>query len=323
MNNKIKIGLIGVGYWGKNILRNIVTSEKTQIACVCDKNVKLARQRLKEHNLLDKVRVYDSLINFYNHEDMDAVAIATPAGTHYELSKLSLENNKHVLVEKPMCFTTAEARKMVNLANKNNLTLMCDHTFCFSGTTNAVKKIVNSGELGNIISINSSRLNLGLFQKDTNVIWDLAPHDFSILQHILGNFEVKSQNVHVTKSPVSEFAAESHVFLQTKSNIQVTVYSSWISPVKERKLVVVGDKKMLVWDDLAEDKIKVYDKNVKKVNNKIEYYDNGFEVVNFDKTEPLLNMINHFADCIANGKESISSGEKSYQIVKILSEANE
>ena len=319
MNEKIRIGLIGVGYWGKNILRNIITSDNAEIACVCDNDLALAKKRLQSYNLESKIPIFSNLVEFFNCDNVDAVAIATPASTHYQLSKLALENNKHVLVEKPMCFTNSESNTLINLANKNNLTLMCDHTFCFAGPTMAVKEIIQSGELGKIISINSTRLNLGLFQKDTNVLWDLAPHDLSILQYVLEDFEVISQDTQIVKSPVSEHAAEAHVFLKLKSNVNVSIHNSWINPTKERKFTVIGDKKMLVWDDLSDDKIKLYNKNVTIKDEKINYYDEGYEVLNFNQTEPLLNMINHFVDCILTNSESIASGNKSQQIVSILS----
>jgi len=318
-NNKVRVGLVGLGYWGKNLIRNILTSEQMQLACVCDLEVATTKDILNSHKGVEDVEIFQKFKDFVSYENVDAIIIATPPSTHYKFAKLALENNKHVLVEKPMCRTVIKAGKLNRLAKKNNLTLMCDHTYCFSGPTQAIKSIIEAGSLGNIINIHSSRLNLGLFQNNLDVLWDLAPHDLSIIQYLLNNLDVSNVNKNIVKHPVSDLTSEAHLHITLTSGIHITIHNSWISPFKERRMVIIGDKKMCVWDDLSEEKIKLYDTQVVTTNEGIGYRNEGCHNVSYERGEPLQEMINHFSECIINKKEPISSGNTATKIVQILS----
>ena len=321
MTNKIKIGLVGVGYWGKNLLRNFQSSAATELVAICESDSSKARTLATQH---DKVQVYQTIESMIAATDIEAVAIATPVGSHYNLAKYALSQGKHVLLEKPITVTSAQADELVTIAESLGLTLMCDHTFCFSSPVRTIKDIVSQGMLGEVLLINSTRTNLGLFQQDVDVIWDLCPHDLSIFEFLLGeNFVVDTIKTTTTNHPASEYAADAFVSLKMKNGIVANIHCSWISPTKKRQFVIVGTEQMLVWDDMANEKIKLYDKNVSRTGNTFEYKDRGIAVPVIDQTEPLAEMVSHFASCVIHNTTPISSGKIAANIVKILETAGE
>jgi predicted dehydrogenase len=316
----INIGVVGYGYWGPNIVRNFNASNGASVISVCDKNSKVLRNIKKTYPSVQTTSDYNKVII---SPDIDAVAIVTPVFTHFELAKKALQNGKHIFVEKPFTATAAQAEELIELANKNNLKIMVDHTFLFTGAVRKIKELVDSGVLGNLYYFDSSRVNLGLFQHDVNVLWDLAPHDLSIMdylideqpdcisasgkKHINGYEDVAYMTVHFTNNMIAHF------------NV------NWLSPVKIRSTLIGGEKKMLVWNDLdADEKIKVYDKGV-EVSTKngiydllVSYRSGDMFAPKVEQTEALKLEAEYFVDCILNDKTPFNDGHAGLRVVKML-----
>ena len=325
INVDINVGVIGYGYWGPKLARNIHQIPGATLSMVSD---------LRDDRLADITTVYPETIATKNYQDLleadlDAVIIATPVNMHYPLAKDALQAGKHVLVEKPITSDSAQAQELVDLAAARGLTLMVGHTFEFNPAVEAVREVIQSGELGEIYYLNSTRVNLGLLQPDINVMWDLAPHDLSILRFILDSNPIR-------------VSARGGVYVNTVRNLHEVVYMtvffdngamanlrlSWLDPVKQRRLTVVGSKKMLVYDDIAEDKVVVYDKGVEvppysvTENEFHASYRHGEEiVVPYEWVEPLRSECSHFIDCIRTGSIPRSSGEVGTRILKVLETA--
>ena len=327
-NNKtddIKVGMIGVGYWGVKLARNFHELPGAVLKIVAD----LKPDRLKEINQLfpdvATTTKYESVF-----KQVDAVVIATPVHSHYRLAKAALEAGKHVMVEKPITSRANQARELVELATKDDLTLMVGHTFVYNPAVVAVREIVQSGQLGEIYYINATRANLGLLQPDINVMWDLAPHDISLLRYILGQ-DPTWVNAHGgvyvnTRSKLHEIVYLNLYFGNTLVNIRL----SWLDPVKQRRVTIVGSKKMLVYDDIADNKVVIYDKGVElppysDTLTEEEFrasYRHGDEVVHpVQWVEPLRAECNHFLDCIRTGSPSRSCGDDGLRVVQILETA--
>src|SRR5574342_41681 len=252
----IGIGVIGYGYWGPNVVRNFHTLNDARVAAVCDKraeSLKRAKQAFPD------VEVTDDVSRLLMSPDIDAVAVVTPVWTHFELAKAALENGKHVFVEKPFTSTAEQAEQLVELGAKKNLRIMVDHTFLFTGAVKKIRQLIDDDELGKLYYYDSTRVNLGLFQHDVNVIWDLAPHDLSIMDHLIGlepELVVATGGAHVN-------ALEDVAYLTVyfPNNVIAHINVHWRSPVKVRTTLVGGQRKMLVWNDLdPAEKIRVYDK---------------------------------------------------------------
>ena len=325
VNIDINVGVIGYGYWGPKLARNVHQIAGATLSMVSD---------LRDDRLADIKTMYPETIATKNYQDLleadlDAVIIATPVNMHYPLTKDALQAGKHVLVEKPITSDSTQAQELVDLAAARGLTLMVGHTFEYNPAVEAVREVVQSGELGEIYYLNSTRVNLGLLQPDINVMWDLAPHDLSILRFILDSNPVK-------------VSARGGVYVNTVRNLHEVVYMtvffdngamanlrlSWLDPVKQRRLTVVGSKKMLVYDDIAEDKVVVYDKGVEVPQYSVtenEFhasYRHGEEiVVPYEWVEPLRSECSHFIDCIRTGSNPRSSGEVGTRILKVLETA--
>ena len=323
--NGINVGMVGVGYWGIKLARNFHEMDGGVLKCVAD----LKPVRLAEVNQLfpdvATTSKYESML-----KKVDAVVVATPVHSHYRLAKAALEAGKHVMVEKPITAKASQARELVDLAKKNGLTLMVGHTFVYNPAVQAVREIIQSGQLGDIYYISGTRANLGLLQPDINVMWDLAPHDISLLRYILGQDPVwvnAHGGVYVnTRSRLHEVVYLTLYFGNTLVNLRL----SWLDPVKQRHLTVVGSKKMLVYDDIADNKVVIFDKGVElppysDTLTEEEFrasYRHGEEVVYpIQWTEPLRAECNHFLDCIRTGSTSRSSGEDGLKVVQILETA--
>src|SRR4030066_198405 len=317
----INLGVIGYGYWGPNVARNFNSCPGAKLVTICDLNEK----RLKlAKSTFPFIRVSSNPKDLLNSDDIQAVAIVTPVFAHYELAKAALESNKHIFVEKPFTSNARQAEELINLAHKKGLIIMVDHTFLFTGAVRKIKEIIDSQALGSLFFYDSTRVNLGLFQHDINVVWDLAPHDFSIMNYLLN------------KSPVGISAQGTEHFgtgLEDVAYIAVHFDNgfighfscNWLSPVKIRKTLISGDKKMLVWDDLESDeKIKIYDRGVAFKNGEgidkllVSYRSGDMYSPRILNTEALQLEAQYFLECIENSIEPFNNGESGLKVVRML-----
>ncbi len=322
----INVGVIGVGYWGPNIIRNFDSCNQTRMVIASDLKPERLAFIQKKHPALKATADYREIIN---DPAIDAVAICTPVFTHYELAKEALLAGKHVFLEKPMTSTSQQAEELVNLAAQKKLTLMLDHTFIYTGAVQLIKKLVDAGEIGDIYYFDSVRINLGLFQHDVNVIWDLAPHDISIMDHFL---QLKPESVVATGADHVGKGHEDVAYLTVyfPNTIIAHIHANWLSPVKIRQTLIAGTKKMIVWDDnLPNDKIKIYDSGITVNRTKDEIYDTLIQYRTGDMwapkvplTEALSLEVNHFAECIQSGATPLTDGVAGLNVVRIL-EASE
>jgi predicted dehydrogenase len=322
----LRVGVIGCGYWGPNLIRNFSQINRTNVLRIADLDTKRL-DRMK--NLYPEVQTTTDYKDIINDPDIDIVAVATPVNSHFRLASEALAARKHVFVEKPMTATVEESEKLIAISEENKCKLMVGHTFLYTAAVKKMKEIVDSGELGDIYYINSQRLNLGLFQQDINVIWDLAPHDISIINYIL---EMEPSEVTATGASHINHAIEdvATVNLQYKNNIIAFVQCSWLDPDKVRKITVVGSKKMMVYDDIQPtEKIRIYDKAVEAP----EHYDTYAEfhysykygdilIPKIDGGEPLRTELTHFVDCIENDLVPLSDGYNGLGVVKVLEKSN-
>src|SRR5689334_3281654 len=305
----IRIGVIGYGYWGPNIVRNFSALDNCELAAVCDKNPAALKRVSKAY---PGVRATADFSEVLRSPDIDAVAVITPVWTHFELAKAALQNGKHVFVEKPFTSTSAQAEELIELADRKNLRIMVDHTFLFSGAVRKIRDIVDAGTLGPLYYFDSTRVNLGLFQHDVSVIWDLAPHDLSIMDHI------------IREKPEAVVATGGHHLNGHADMAFITVYYpkqiighvnvNWLSPVKVRTTLIGGKDKMLVWNDLeADEKIKVYDKGVKITNGQgvydllVSYRSGDVWSPRVEQTEALKVELGYFVDCIVNDRTPLNA----------------
>lgn len=320
----VKVAVIGYGYWGPNLVRNFQEMENCQVA-VCDADEsRLAKARLK-HSTIGVTADYGALLK---DSHIDAVIIATPISTHYKLARKALESGKHVLVEKPLASTVSEAESLVEIAAKRSLTLMVDHTFVYTGAVRKMKEIIDRGEIGDPYYFDSVRINLGLIQRDVNVLWDLAPHDIAILGHLM------------SEAPVAVCAnGGSHLGNGVENVAYLSVYfnsgfiahfhNNWLAPVKIRTLIVGGSKKMILYDDMnVSEKVKVYDRGVDVTQPEfrrdalIGYRLGDMWAPRLDTTEALGLVAAEFIECIVTKRQPITDGLSGLNVVKIL-EASE
>lgn len=321
----INIGIIGYGYWGPNVARNFNACDGTKLIAICDLNQK--RLKLAQSNF-PFVKTYSNPKDLISSEEIDVVAVVTPVFTHYELAIMALENDKHIFVEKPFTSNVAQGEKIINLAEKKNLKIMVDHTFLFTGAVMKMREIVDSGELGSLYFYDSVRVNLGLFQHDINVIWDLVPHDFSIMNHLIDEnpTAVSAWGTGHFGNGLEDVA---YVAVHFDNGFIAHFHCNWLSPVKIRKTLISGDKKMLVWDDLSSDeKVKVYDrgvniKNTEGIHNLLVSYRSGdMHVPKVDNTEALKLEVEHFSECIERNQKPINDGEAGLKVVRMLEAAD-
>ena len=320
----MKIGVIGYGYWGPNVVRNFHNTPNAVVAAVCDLNVK-SLQRVR--------RTYPSMVLTTNPKDIltspdiDAVAIVTPITHHYSLAKAALENGKHVFVEKPFTANTREAEELIELAEQKNLRIMVDHTFLFSGAVRKIRELMNDDVLGNLYYYDSTRINLGLFQHDANVVWDLAPHDLSIIDHLIADAPeaiVATGEKHVNGEEDMAFVT---IYFPNKIIAHLNV--NWLSPVKVRTTLIGGEKRMLVWNDLeADEKLKVYDKGIERSNGdgydlRVSYRAGDLWVPRVEQVEALTLEAQYFVDCVLNGQTPFNDGHAGLRVVQMLEAIDE
>jgi predicted dehydrogenase len=322
----IRVGVIGYGYWGPNIVRNFNNPSVAKVVAVCDQSPDALRKVTQAY---PNIAITKDSAEIVASPDIDVVAVVTPVWTHFNLAKRALENGKHVFVEKPFTFTAAEAEELVNLAARKNLKIMVDHTFLFTGAVKKIRQLIDDGILGNLYYYDSTRINLGLFQHDVNVIWDLAPHDLSIMDYLI---QEKPLGVVATAEKhlngLEDIAFLTFYFPQ---NIIAHVNVNWLSPVKVRTTLIGGEKKMLVWNDLETDeKIRIYDKGADKMPSKegiyemlVKYRTGDMWAPQVENTEALKKELEYFADCIVNDRTPINDGKAGWRVVQMLEAANE
>jgi predicted dehydrogenase len=320
----IGIGVIGYGYWGPQVVRNFYNLDEARVIVVCDKRVE-SLKRVKY--AYPEVEVTTDLTQVLCNMDVDAVAVVTPVCTHFELAKAALANGKHVFVEKPFTSTSDQAQQLIDLAEKKNLRIMVDHTYLFTGAVKKLRQLIDDGELGTLYYYDSTRVNLGLFQHDVNVIWDLAVHDLSILDHLIRE---KAEAIITTgDSHVNGCEDLAYITIYFTHNIIAHITVSWLSPVKVRTTVIGGDKRMVVWNDLeSEAQVKVYDKGVHITNGHgthnsvISYRSGDIWAPKVLQTEALRTECESFLDCVKYGKEPINDGHAGLKVVKMLEAAD-
>jgi predicted dehydrogenase len=323
----ISIGVIGCGYWGPNHIRNFHSLSRCSVKICCDQDTK----RLGHiKSLYPAIQTTTQTQDLFNDHSLDAVVIATPVTTHYDLARKALLAGKHVLVEKPMTHSVETSLSLIDLAEKMNRLLMVGHTFEYTAAVNKAKELVNSGELGEPLYISSIRVNLGLFQTDINVSWDLAPHDISIITYLLDQVPetVNCQGKSHYKRGIEDVAT---MTLNYSNGVIAFIHSSWLDPNKIRKTTIVGSKKMLVYDDIeAQEKIKIYDKGVDVPPYYDSYGDFQFAyrygdiyIPRMDDYEPLKKQSEHFLDCIEQGRRPRSCGYSGLRVVSILEAASQ
>ena len=318
----LNVAVVGCGYWGPNIIRNFNSLNECTVKTICD----LAENRLAHlQKLYPAVKTTTDLQNVVDDPDIDAVAIATPVHLHHEMTMKCLEAGKHVLIEKPMAASVAECVEMKELSEKNKLCLMVGHTFLYSQTVRRIKQIVRDGDLGKILYVSARRLNLGLFQKDINVAWDLAPHDISIILYVIGANPV-SVNCQGNANVTEGIEDITNMTIHFEDNGFATIKSSWLDPNKIREMTFVGSQRMLVYNDIEpNEKVKIYDKRVEhpphydtfgEFQHSYHYGDMYSPYIKQD--EPLKVECQHFLDCIKTGETPLTGAKESLKVVQIL-----
>ena len=330
----IRIGVIGYGYWGPNVARNIHNVEGAQLVAICDKSL-AALKRAKQ--AYPYIHVTSDPCEVLTSTEIDVIAVVTPVWTHFELAKAALHNGKHVFVEKPFTSSAAQAEELIELAEKKNRKIMVDHTFLFTSAVRKIRQLIEEGALGDLYYYDSLRVNLGLFQHDISVIWDLAPHDLSIMDHLIPG---KPEAVSATgEKHLNGFEDVAFLTVYFPNNVIGHINVNWLSPVKVRTTLIGGKKKMLVWNDLeADEKIKIYDKGVKtnnghngvKTNNGkeiremlVSYRTGDMWAPQLEQTEALKVEFGYFIDCISNNKTPFNDGVAGLRVVKMLEAAEQ
>lgn len=317
----MKVAVIGTGYWGPNLIRNFLGLDEVEgvVACDLDES-RLAKMRKMFHGI-ETSTDHNSVIK---RCDIDIVVIATPVSSHHEIAKKALENGKHCFIEKPMTSSTSEAEELIEIAEKKGLKLFVDHTFIYTGAVRKMKEIITSGRLGEIYYFDSVRINLGLFQHDVNVIWDLAPHDLSIMDYLL---EQKALSVSAIGTCHVGNGLEdiAYLTLEFENNLIAHFHINWLAPLKIRKTLIGGTKSMIVYDDTeASEKVKIYDKGI-DVTTREGVYDTLVQYRTGDMLSPKLNQeealavgTRHFVDCILTDTKPLTDGQAGLNVVRIL-----
>ena len=321
----MNFGVIGYGYWGPNIVRNLASLEGSQVVGIAEVS---AGARARAQKAYPMVKVTAEAKDLVTSPEVDAIAVVSPVWTHYELTKAALENGKHVFVEKPFTSNTAQAEELINLAARKNLKVMVDHTFLFTGAVRKICQLLDEGSLGRLYYYDSTRVNLGLFQHDVNVLWDLAPHDLSIMDHV-----IKSKPEAIVATGQGHLNGHEDVAFMTlyfPENVIAHLNVNWLSPGTVRTTLIGGEKRMLVWNDLeADEKIKVYDKGVKITSREgvydllVSYRSGDMWAPQLEQGEALRQELGYFVDCIASGTEPFNNGCAGLRVVQMLEAASE
>jgi predicted dehydrogenase len=324
MKSRINVGVVGCGYWGPNLIRNFNSLPECHLSAICDLDI----QRLNHlKSLYPAAEIHTEFKDFLARPGLNAVVIATSAPTHYGMAKESLLAGKHVFIEKPMATSSAECDELVQLASARGLTLMVGHTYLYSAPVRRIKDIIASGDIGDIRYINARRLNLGLFQRNINVTWDLAPHDISIVLFITGLLpnSVNCQgNSHVTKG----IEDVTNMSMNFENGVFATLQNSWLDPRKVREMTIVGSRKMIVYDDVQQlEKVRIYDTRVDAVTPPhydtfgefhFSYHYGDSHIPYIKQEEPLKVECQHFLECVRTGARPLTDGIHGANVVRVL-----
>jgi len=317
----MQICVVGVGYWGPNLVRNLLRQKAVDRVFVCDLDMDKLTKIQEAYPTVEIEPEYSKILQ---NSDIDAIAIATPTSSHYALAKLALESDKHLLLEKPMTSSSAEAQELIDIAHHRGLTFMLDHTLIYTGAVEKMRELLDDGTIGDITYFDSTRINLGLFRHDQNVVWDLAPHDLSIMLYLMRErpIAVLATGIDHLNNGREDIA---YITLYFAENTIAHFHLSWISPIKVRKIIVGGSKKMMVYDDVESDeKIKVYDKGIELITREdiddpsIEYRTGDTHTPALENKEALYTEMAHFIECIQTGTESKTSAKSGLWIIKVL-----
>jgi predicted dehydrogenase len=321
----VNFGVIGYGYWGPNVVRNLTSLDGSQVLAIAEMSAGARKRAQKAH---PGITVTADASEVMASPNIDAVAVITPVWTHYELAKAALENGKHVFVEKPFTSNTEQGEKLIELARRKNLKIMVDHTFLFTGAVRKISQLLDDDALGKLYYYDSTRVNLGLFQHDINVLWDLAPHDLSIMDYVIKTTPeaiVATGEKHLN---CHEDVAYMTIYFPEKVIAHINV--NWLSPVKVRTTLIGGEKRMLVWNDLeADEKVKVYDKGVNITNREgvydllVSYRSGDMWSPQLEQVEALRQELTYFVECVSNNKEPFNDGCAGLRVVKMLEAASE
>jgi predicted dehydrogenase len=324
------IGVIGCGYWGPNLLRNFFEHERAEVRWICDLDAKRLASLARRY---PSVRKSSNYVDLVDDPELDAVVIATPVNTHYRFALDALNAGKHVLVEKPLTASIDEAEELIAAAARNGVNLMVDHTFVYTGAVRKIKELVDNGELGDLLYFDSVRINLGLFQRDINVVWDLAPHDLSLMDYIIGK-EAMAVSALGSCHIASGIENIAYVMLQFSDEFIAHFHFNWLAPVKIRRTLLAGSKKMIVYDDIEPtEKIRVYDSGVTKTDIEsdsdredayrtlVSYRTGDVWVPKLDGTEALRYVCAEFLDSIAEKRTPLTDGRAGLRVVRMLDAA--
>lgn len=323
----MKIAVIGCGYWGPNLIRNFNAMEEVDVIAVSDKKEDRLTFVSKQFPVIKKLTTDHN--DILKDPDIDAVVVCTPVSTHFDIGLEALNNGKHLLLEKPFTATVKQAEQLNETAEKKNLKLMVDHTFIYTGAVQTIKQYIESGQLGELFYFDSVRVNLGLFQHDVNVIWDLAPHDVSIMEYLL-NQNPKA----ISATGVAHFDGqiENIAYISTyyENNVMGHIHVNWLAPVKVRKTLISGSKKMIIYDDMEpSEKVKIYDRGVDVIEDKeqiyntlIQYRTGDMLAPQIDLTEALKKVSREFYNAINENRKPLTDGESGLRVVRILEAAN-
>ena len=321
----IHIGVIGYGYWGPNIVRNLRGLEGCEVGGVCDLSPAALKRVAQAH---PGVPVTTDPTELLTSTEIDAIAVVTPVSTHFDLAKAALENGKHVFVEKPFTSTTHQAEELIELAERKKLTIMVDHTFLFTGAVRKIRELLDDGVLGDLYYYDSTRVNLGLFQHDVSVVWDLAPHDLAIMDFLI---RAKPDAVIATgETHLNGLVDVAYLTIYFPGNTIAHINVNWLSPVKIRTTLIGGEKKMLVWNDLeADEKIKVYDRGVQVQNGHglydllVSYRAGDMWAPRVEQSEALKVELDYFIDCVTKNQTPVNDGVAGCRVVRLLEAADQ
>jgi len=321
----MKFGVIGYGYWGPNIVRNLMNLDGVEVHSIAEIS---PAARARAQKAYPGLKVTSSAEDVLTSSEIDVVAVISPVWTHYELAKAALENGKHVFVEKPFTSKSSQGQELIELAERKNLKIMVDHTFLFTGAVRKIKQLLDDGALGNLYYYDSTRVNLGLFQHDCNVLWDLAPHDLSIMDYLIkGDPEAI---VATGQGHLNGHEDVAYMTLYFPEKVIAHINVNWLSPVKVRTTLIGGEKRMVVWNDLeADEKVKVYDKGVNISTREglyellVSYRSGDMWSPQLEQAEALRHELAYFVECISNGQQPFNNGQAGLRVVKMLEAASE
>jgi predicted dehydrogenase len=328
MAHHVGVGVVGCGYWGPNLVRNFSQQSDARVVGLCDSRLERAVKVARDHHV---EYVTDSVDEFLSLGDLDLVVIATPSATHFELARRAIACGKHVLVMKPLTTRVDHAEELVHLAERAGVMLAVDHTFVYTGAVRKMRELVESGSLGDIYYIDSVRINLGLFQNDVNVIWDLAPHDISIIDHVLGGVEARAVATVGGCHAGSRHENIAYVTVQYSPDVLAHVHVNWLAPAKVRRTIIGGSRSMIIYDDMEpSEKLKVYDKGVNIAapsgpddvySQLVSYRSGDMRAPKIDGREALAFEAEHILSCVRTGSRPIADGAAGVRVVRIVEAA--